>query len=176
MRRRVVLLLLVFAIVGRSLGQEAAPTATPHRRGWLGRILHPFSPEVVPQYKDPRLRGLALDLQITPQTVKLSEVRQLGIKVTLANLSKRPVTLDFPTNQRIEIYLRNSVGDILTKWSDNHAIVAKPVTILINPQERIEYNETIATRDLTPNKVFIAAVFFAQYPELKLRHKFLAVP
>src|SRR5438034_10882727 len=176
MKRPIVLLFLILLMAGGIFGQEAAPTATPRRRGWLSRILHPFSPELVPQYKDARLRGLAVDLQITPQTVKLSEVRQLGIKVTLANLSKRPVTLDFPTNQRIEIYLRNSVGDILTKWSDNHAIVSKPVTILINPQEWIEYNETIATRDLTPNKVFTAEVFFAQYPELQIRQKFLAVP
>ena len=86
------------------------------------------------------------------------------------------MTLDFPTNQRIEIYLTSSEGNILTKWSDNHAIAEKPATILINPQERIEYNETIATRDLTPNKVFIAEVFFPQYPELRVRQKFLAVP
>src|SRR5438128_9915709 len=176
MRRDVVLLLVLFAVIGRTFGQDAGPTATPHRRSWLGRILHPFSPEVVTQYKDPKLRGLPLDLQITPQTVKLSEVRQLGIKVTLANLSKRPVALDFPTNQRVEIYLVNSAGDILTKWSDNHAIAEKPATILVNPQERIEYNETISTRDLTPNKVFIAEVFFPQYPELRIRQKFLAVP
>src|ERR1700757_4538012 len=154
MKRRVVLLVLVIFLAGDIFGQDVAPTATPARkRGWLSRILHPFSPNVVPQYKDPRLRGLALDLQITPQTVKLSEVRQLGVKVTLANLSKRPVPLDFPTNQRIEIYLMDSAGDILAKWSDNHAITEKPVTILINSQERVEYNETIATRELTPNKV-----------------------
>jgi hypothetical protein len=176
MKRRVILLLLMLFMTGDTFGQEAAPTATPRRRGWLSRILHPFSPEVVPQYKDPRLRGLALDLQITPQTVRLSEVRQLGVKVTLANLSKRPVALDFPTNQRIEIYLMNSAGDILAKWSDNHAIAEKPATILVNPQERIEYNETISTRDLTPNKVFIAEAFFPQYPELRIRQKFLAVP
>jgi hypothetical protein len=94
----------------------------------------------------------------------------------LANLSKRPVALDFPTNQRIEIYLMDSAGNVLTKWSDNHAIVERPVTILINPQERVEYNETIATRELTPNKVFIAEVILPQYPELRIRQKFLAVP
>ncbi|PYI60241.1 MAG: hypothetical protein DMC59_03610 [Verrucomicrobia bacterium] len=176
MKHRIVLVLLILLMAGSVFGQEAAPTATPRRRGWLSRILHPFSPDVVPQYKDPRLRGLALDLQITPQTVKLSEVRQLGIKVTLANLSKRPVALDFPTNQRIEIYLKNSTGDILTKWSDNHAITEKTGTILVNPQERVEYSETISTRELTPNKVFIAEVFFPQYPELRIRQKFLAVP
>src|SRR5213593_2065154 len=177
MKRRFILLLLMLLMVDGILAQDIAPTSTPpRRRGWLSRILHPFSPEVVPQYKDPRLRGLALDLQIMPQTVKLSEVRQLGVKVTLANLSKRPVTLDFPTNQRIEIYLMDSAGDVLAKWSDNHAIAEKPATILINPQERVEYNETISTRELTPNKVFIAEVFFPQYPELRIRQKFLAVP
>jgi hypothetical protein len=177
MKRLVVLVVLVVFVAGAICGQDVVPTPTPARkRGWLSRILHPFSPNVVPQYKDPRLRGLALDLQIAPQTVKLSEVRQLAVKVSLANLSKRPVTLDFPTSQRIEIYLTNSMGEVLTKWSENHAIVEKPATILINPGERIEYNETISTRELTPNKVFIAEVFFPQYLELRIRQKFLAVP
>jgi hypothetical protein len=177
MKRRVVLLPLVIFVAGAMFGQDVTPTPMPTRkRGWLSRILHPFSPNVVPQYKDPRLRGLALDLQIAPQTVKLSEVRQLSVKLTLANLAKRPMALDFPTSQRIEIYLMNSAGEVLTKWSENHAIVEKPATILINPSERIEYNETISTRELTPNKVFIAEVFFPQYLELRIRQKFLAVP
>src|SRR6266513_5029391 len=176
MKRHLVLLLIV-CVAAAMFGQDVTPTATPARkRGWLSRILHPFSPNVVPQYRDPRLRGLALELQITPETVKLSEVRQLSVKVTLANLSKRPVTLDFPTTQRIEIYLINSGGEVLTKWSENHAIAEKPATILINPSERIEYNETISTRELTPNKVFIAEVFFPQFLELRIRQKFLAVP
>src|SRR6059036_996169 len=171
MKRRIVFLAVAVFVAAGMFGQDVAPTPTPARkRGWLSRILHPFSQNVVPQYKDPRLRGLALDLQITPQTVKLSEVRQLSVKLTLANLSKRPVGLDFPTSQRIEIYLMNSAGEVLTKWSENHA------TILINPSERIEYNETISTRELTPNKVFIAEVFFPQYLELRIRQKFLAVP
>ncbi len=171
MKRRLVLLVLIVFVAGAMVGQDVTPTPTPARkRGWLSRVLHPFSPNVVPQYK------LALDLQITPQTVKLSEVRQLSVKVTLANLSKRPVTLDFPTTQRIEIYLTNSAGDVLTKWSENHAIDKKAATLLINPSERIEYNETISTRELTPNKVFIAEVFFPQFLELRIRQKFLAVP
>jgi len=177
MKRRLVLLVLIVFVAGVTFGQDVIPTPTPLRkRGWLSRILHPFSPNVVPQYKDPRLRGLALDLQIAPQTVKLSEVRQLSVKVTLANLSRRPVTLDFPTTQRIEIYLTNSAGEVLTKWSENHAIAEKPATILINPSERIEYNETISTRELTPNKVFVAEIFFPQFLELRIRQKFLAVP
>src|SRR5436305_15221507 len=105
MKRRIVLLVLIVFLAGGMFGQDVAPTPTPaRRRSWLSRVLHPFSPEVVPQYKDPRLRGLSLDLQLTPQTVKLSEVRHLGVKVTLANLSKRPVALAFPSIQRTELY------------------------------------------------------------------------
>ncbi|MFL6552776.1 MAG: hypothetical protein ACJ8LV_05380, partial [Chthoniobacterales bacterium] len=82
MKRHFVLLVLIGCVAGFMFGQDVTPTPTPARkRRWLSRILHPFSPNVVPQYKDPRLRGLALDLQITPQTVKLSEVRQLSVKV-----------------------------------------------------------------------------------------------
>ena len=82
MKCRAVSYFLIFLVVGSAFAQDAIPTATPARkRGWLGRILHPFSPETVPQYKDARLRGLTVDLQITPQTIKLSEVRQLGIKL-----------------------------------------------------------------------------------------------
>jgi hypothetical protein len=177
MKRRILLLVVVALTAGGVFGQDVTPMPTPVRkRGWVSRILHPFSPNVVPQYKDPRLRGLALDLQLAPQTVKLSEVRQLSVKATLANLSKRPVALDFPTSQRIEIYLIDSAGKVLTKWSENHAITEKPATLLINPSERIEYDETISTRELTPNKVFIAEVFFPQYLELRIRQKFLAVP
>jgi hypothetical protein len=160
----------------------AAPAATPRpaKRGLMSRLLHPFSSSgksvAASQVKDPKLRGLTLDLQVSPQPVKLSEVRQLSIKATLTNQGKRAVQLDFVTDQRIEIYLMNSAEVVLAKWSDNHAIKDKPGTVLINQQERIEYNETIATRELVPNKVYIAEVFFPKYPELRARQKFLTAP
>src|ERR1043166_3240715 len=123
-----------------------SPPAKSQKRGWFGRILHPFgsSKRVLPEYKDPRLRGLVLELKTSPETVRLSEVRQLEVKVTLANEGKRSIELDFVDDQRIEIYLMNSSETVLTKWSDNHAITPKPGTLLINPGEHVEYNETIA--------------------------------
>jgi Intracellular proteinase inhibitor len=140
-------------------------------------MMHPFSSSSAPpQYKDPRLRGLSLSVQVSPQTVKLSEIRQLAIKVGLSNESKRGIELDFPTDQRIEIYLRNAAEVVLTKWSDNHAINDTPGVVLINPKEHIEYNETIATRELSPDKVYIAEVFFPRYPDLRARQKFLTAP
>ena len=144
------------------------------------RVLHPFSSgtksEVPPKYKDPKLRGLTLTIQISPQPAKLSEVRQLDIKATLTNKGKKEIEMTFGSDQRIEIYLMNSAEVVLTKWSDNHAVADKPGTVLINPQEHIEYNEKISTRELTRDKVFVAEVFFPQYPELRVRQKFLTAP
>jgi hypothetical protein len=176
MKRGFAVIALLLLEAGSLVSQDGpapeSPNATP-KRSWLGRMLHPSH---VTQYKDPKLRGLELEIQLSPQPLKLSETRQMEVKVILANGGKHPVELNFPTDQRIEIYLRNSAEQILTKWSDNHAVTEKPETILINPDEHVEYVQTIATRELTPDKVFIVEVFFPNYPELRIRQKFLTQP
>jgi len=166
-----------------SAATTPVPTPTPittttlKKRGLFGRILHPFSSsEVLPKYNDRKLRGLILDLQVSPQPVRLSEVRQMEVKVTVTNRGNHMIPLDFPTDQRIEVQLLNAADAVLTKWSENHAIKDKPGTILINPGEHVEYKENIATRDLTPGRVFTADVFFPKYPELHVRQKFLTEP
>lgn len=162
---------------------NAAPTSAPmttttmQKRGLFGRMLHPFSSsDVLPKYNDRRLRGLVLNLQVSPQPVRLSEVRQVEVKATVTNLGTHMIQLDFPTDQRVEIQLLNAADAILTKWSDNHAIKEQPAVVLINPGEHIEYKENIAIRELTPGKVFTAEVFFPKYPDLRVRQKFMTEP
>ena len=76
-------LLLVLLTLGANARAQGT-TNVPPKRGWLGRMLHPFSSGTrLPEYNDPRLRGLALRLELSPQPVKLSEVRLLDVKVTL---------------------------------------------------------------------------------------------
>jgi len=191
MIRQAIIFSIVLATASGLLAQEttpepsATPVATPtpittttlQKRGVIGRIFHPFSSsEVLPKYNDRKLRGLIVDLQVSPQPVRLSEVRQIEVKLTVTNMGSHMIPLDFPTDQRIEIQLVNSADAVLTKWSENHAIKEKPGTVLINPGEHVEYKENIATRDLTPGKVFTADVFFPRYPELHIRQKFLTEP
>src|SRR5256885_14509463 len=159
MSRCLAFALVIFAMTARLSSED--PAATPEKRGWFSRLLHPFSSSnPVPNYKDARLRGLVLELKLSPEPVKLSEVRQLQVSLTLKNVAKRAIVLDFPSEQRFEIYLRNSAEAILTIWSDNHAFEDKTGTVLINPLEHVDYPATIATRDLSPNKVFICEVCF----------------
>ncbi|HWY39679.1 MAG TPA: BsuPI-related putative proteinase inhibitor [Chthoniobacterales bacterium] len=152
-------------------------TTTMKKRGFFSRMMHPFSSsEVLPKYANRKLNGLILNLQVSPQPVRLSEVRQLEVKVNVSNLGDHLVTLEFPTDQRIEVQLINSGDTVLTKWSENHAIKETPGTVLVNPGEHIEYKESIATRDLTPGRVFTAEAFFPKYPELRIRQKFMTEP
>ncbi|MFL6584198.1 MAG: BsuPI-related putative proteinase inhibitor [Chthoniobacterales bacterium] len=174
MRPAAGIIFLVVASARLLLAQD--PAAAPEQRGWMSRMLHPFHSERLPDYKDPRLRGLVLDLELSPQPVKLSEVRQLEVHMTMTNKSKRPITLDFATEERIEIFLRNAAEIVLTKYSDNHSYENVAGSVLINPQEHVNYDATIATRELTPNKVFICEVFFPEYPELRVRQKFMTAP
>ena len=175
MSRSLVFVLVTLVVAARLSAEE--PTATPEKRSWLSRMLHPFqSSNPAPNYKDSRLRGLVLELKVSPEPVRLSEVRQLQVSISVKNVGKRAVVLEFPSEQRFEIYLRNSTEAILTIWSDNHAFEDKAGTVLINPSEHVDYPATIATRDLSPNKVFIAEAFFPQYPELRIRQKFMTAP
>jgi hypothetical protein len=177
MKTGVGVIALMLLVAGPVFSQDASPVpdrqGSPAKRSWMNRMFHPFSTPKTPQYKDARIRGLDIEIQTSPHPLKLSETRQMEVKVTLTNRGKRAVELNFPTDQRIEIYLRNSAEAILTKWSDNHAVTEKPETVLINPEEHVEYVQTIATRELTPEKVFIVEVFFPTYPELRIRQKFM---
>src|SRR5437868_15531407 len=113
MRRSFVVALVSFAVTTHLIAQE--PTATAEKRGWFNRLLHPFqSSNPAPNYKDARLRGLVLELSLSPEPAKLSEVRQLQVNLTLKSVSKRGVSLDFPSAQRFESYLRNSTEAIPT--------------------------------------------------------------
>ena len=161
----------------------AAPPLAPaqensaRKRGWLGRVLHPFgSSEAIPEYRNPKLRGLEIGIELPPEPIRLSEMRQLPVMVRLLNRGDHSVELSFPTDQRIEILLHDAAGRVVTRWSDNRAFRPTPATILINPNEHLEYSETIATRELSPGRVFTVEVTVPAYPELGNQRKSIAAP
>jgi Intracellular proteinase inhibitor len=166
--------LLISLLLGSIL---CAQTPTPPR-GLFNRLLHPFgsAKKKAPKYQDTRLRGLLLELEVPTEPVRLSEVRQLHVRAMLTNLGSVPVTMDFPTAQRIDIQLLNPGGEVLTKWSENRAFPEQIGTLLVNPREQIVYDETIATRELQPGRVYTVEVFFPKYPELRARQKFMTAP
>lgn len=174
MPRHAVLFAIAISLCATALAQDETATPPEQNRSWFGRIFHRGSGP--PNYSDSRLRGLILDLDLAPKPVKLGETRQLHLKALLTNRGKRPVTLEFPNAQRIEIQLLDAAENVLTKFSENHAFADVMGTVLINPNERVEYDETISTRELVPDKVYTCEVYFPEFPELRVRQKFLTAP
>lgn len=161
--------LLLLAAVSLAPAQE--------KRGFFGRLFHPFgSSNKIREYKNPKLRGLILAVDLPEGAIKLSEMRQLPVHITLTNRGDKVVELTFPSEQRIEILLHDAAGQVVTRWSDNRAFEEQPGHLLINPNEFVDYSETIATRELVPGRVFTVEVTVPAYPELDAQRKSIAAP
>src|SRR5207237_8286167 len=92
-------LVLALLVTSNALAQSPSPG-----RSFFSRILHPFgSSHKAPKYRDARLRGLLLELEVSGEAVRLSEVRQLHIRARLINLGVYPVSRVFPTSQPLHI-------------------------------------------------------------------------
>ena len=109
-------------------------------------------------------QGLSVELKSAPDPVRLGEVRQLEVTVILRNTSKHPVHLNFPSGQTIEIQLLEpNTGKVVTKWSTDRIFNTEGRYLLINPQERLEFNEPISTHDLQTGKTYTLETFFVGY-------------
>ena len=146
----------------------APPTPQP---GALHRLLHPFGGPAAPgapeATKDASLKNLEMRASVEPPAPMLSETREVKVTVTLANKGKKLAQLAFPTNQRIEVLVKNKAGKKLVQWSEDQAFFAEPTLITINPGERLEYAATVSTRDLVAGETYTVEAFFPSYGELR---------
>ena len=128
-----------------------------------------------PENPTVRVKDLTLQLQLSPQPLRLSETRQLKVTLTASNRSRRFVHLEFPTTQRIEILVRENASDkLVVKWSEDQAFSNQPAFVTINPGERIEYNANVPTRDFVAGRDYTIEVFFPDFDQLRIAQKFSA--
>jgi hypothetical protein len=167
MRLPLLVLLLLFALATTGPASEEG-TKKP---GWLGRTARIFGSGKNEKERDRgstvRVKNLTLTMTVTPEVVKLPETRQLQVTLSLANRSRRAVQLEFPTTQRIEILIKETDGKLVTQWSEDQAFENQTVFVMINPGERIEYNASIATRDLQAGSSYIVEGFFPHFDALR---------
>jgi hypothetical protein len=138
-------------------------------------LLHPHQDEAIsistPLEMDPGLagskatpKGLSVELKAAPDPLKLGEVRQIDVTLALRNTSKLPLTLKFANSQTIEIVLRDQAsGKIVSQWSTDQTFQPPSRNVVINPHERIEYNQPITTRDLHAGTAYTLEAYFVGY-------------
>jgi hypothetical protein len=179
----------VFLAVGLLNSAASADEDQSEQPGFFSRVIHaihlPEKPDWLhmPQAPEwlhwPHFGGgksesghskkLALEMQLDPQPLKLSEARQIHVTVVLRNKSKKFVGLEFPTTQRIEVLIRDKAGRVITKWSDDRTFENEPSYVSLNPDERLEYSALLATREMHEGESYLVESFFPNFDSLKVR-------
>ncbi|HSI12746.1 MAG TPA: BsuPI-related putative proteinase inhibitor [Chthoniobacter sp.] len=112
-------------------------------------------------------KGLEIGLQADPAQIKVSEVKQIKVAVTLANRGSKIAQLEFPTSQRIEVLVKSKEGKTIEQWSEDQAFTNEPTMVTINPNERLEYSVSVATRDMVADQTYTVEAFFPNFDQLR---------
>ncbi len=160
---------------------EAVPVASPAQGeagggGFFGRAGRFFglggSGEKEPKeakerpQKNRYAEGLTLRVESPVAAIRLSDSRKLPVRITLKNEGKKSVILKFETSQKIEIAVKDAAGKPVIRWSEDRAFAQVRSRLLLNPEERAEYDESISLRDLTAGKNYVLDVGVLGYPNL----------
>jgi len=155
------LMALPLALVAKEEHSGATPTPKPSiLKRWM---------KTLGVSKDPSnttatgFKGLEIGLEADPSQIKVSEVKQIKVTVTLANRGKKIAQLEFPTSQRIEVLVKSKEGKTIEQWSEDQAFSNEPTMVAINPGERLEYTVNVATRDMVADRA--GQSFFRGGPE-----------
>ena len=127
--------------------------------------------------KRPNARGLSVEIKSSPDPIKLGETREINVTLVLRNTSKIAANnLKFATSQLIEILLRDpDTGKVVSQWSTDRSFTPDSRYLVIDPQERLEYNEPITTRELKAGKAYNLEGYFVGYDQ-ELRATKVVIP
>jgi hypothetical protein len=112
-------------------------------------------------------------LSVTPLDPSLSETRELDVTYTIRNTGRRMTRIEFPTSQRLEILTRNTAGAVVERWSDDRAFQPLEGIEVINPKERLEFQEKVPTRDMRPGAAYTVEASLATEPNFGISQTIL---
>src|SRR5512140_1968066 len=119
MKFRVPIFLLTMALPLALVAAEEQPKATPKPailKRWMKAL--GISKDKT-NTTATGFKGLDIGLQVDPAQIKVGEVKQVKVTVTLANRSKKIAQLEFPTSQRIEVLVKSKEGKTIEQWSED---------------------------------------------------------
>ena len=163
-------LLIAFFPLAAASAADATPAPTP-KPSLLNRLLHPFGgpkkKDTETEIKGTHFKHLGLGIAMEPKVLKLSETHEFKVTMTLVNRGAQLVQMEFPTSQRVEVIIKTNGGKLVEQWSEDQAFINEPSLVTINPNERLEYVATMATRDLTAGESYTVEAFFPSYENIR---------
>lgn len=104
-------------------------------------------------------------LKVDSKTFKLADHPELDVTFRIENTRNQLIKLDFPTSQRIEILVKDASGTVLDKWSADQTFPAQEGVLMINPNERVEYAETVSTQGMKVGESYWIEASLVNNPE-----------
>jgi len=104
-------------------------------------------------------------LQLEPPHFSLSKQKDIDATYTVRNNTRKLIRLDFSTTQRIDLITTDASGKVVDRWSDDRAAQPQEGIIIINPKERIQYDEKIPTREMKPAESYTIQSEVTGYPD-----------
>ncbi len=104
-------------------------------------------------------------LQLQPAHFELSKQKELDATYTVKNNTGKLMRLDFTTTQRIDLVTTDASGKVVDRWSDDRTTQPQDGIIIINPKERIQYDEKVPTRDMKPAQSYTIQSQVVGYPD-----------
>lgn len=162
-------------LAGCSSGSDSGSTAD--EPGLIGRMwestqkLNPLRSNMQPREQKERkplnLRSLQVQVTAEPAAPKLSEQRQINVTLRITNKGKRLAQLEFPTTQRVEGLIRDKLGNVVERWSEDHSFEKNSGVVSINPGERVEFTLSMATREMSAGESYSVEAFLVEHETLR---------
>lgn len=87
-------------------------------------------------------------LKIDPENFSLKDRNEVEAFYSVRNNTGKIIRIDYTTTQRIDMITTDGTGKVLEKLSNDRSFTPQEGIVIINPKERIEYREKVATRDM----------------------------
>lgn len=110
---------------------------------------------------------LELSLHVSPEDIVLSKARRIEVTAKITNPTRRTLSLQFPTTQRMEIVIQKENGTVVTRWSEDRMFAQMLGHLAVNPGEVVQFKETISARDLIAGRSYRLVFSIPGYPELE---------
>jgi hypothetical protein len=173
---RLILPLLLSGLVLLTGCSSSDSNTSADKPGFLGRMwgstqkLNPFDhglkPHEMKERKPLNIKSIIVQVTVDPQAPKLSEERQVAATLRLTNKGKRLAQLEFPTTQRVEGMIRDKLGNVIERWSEDRRFERESGVVSINAGERVEYTISLATRELTAGETYTVEAFVVGHEAL----------
>jgi hypothetical protein len=155
---------------GRALLERDTVATYPRAKGSQDSVTTMFTRFFTDMFASVRLGRLRPEkttqtLVVEPSQFSLAERRELDSTYTVRNNTKKIIRLDFNTTQRIDILTFDPAGKVVEKWSEDRLFMLQEGVVIINPKERIEYSEKVATRDMKSSEPYTIKADVVGYPD-----------